>query len=76
MSLPNATGSDDNLTGNRYDRGNSDYSRYENGLGWQGNRQEYTNVMGEYSERAYQGIQNGRYPSGMEDVIKQYFSSF
>jgi hypothetical protein len=32
--------------------------------------------MGQYSERAYQGIENGRYPAGMEDVIREYFSSY
>ena len=27
-------------------------------------------------ENAYEGIATGRYPSGMENVIKEYFASF
>ena len=37
---------------------------------------DYDSVIGEYSDRAYEGLENGEYPTGMEDVIKEYFSSF
>ena len=75
MSLPNATGNDENLSGTNTG-GRSEYSRYENGLGWTGQKTDPKSVIGEYTERAYEGIQSGRYPAGMEDVIKEYFSSF
>ncbi|MCR5209644.1 MAG: hypothetical protein K6C99_05505 [Lachnospiraceae bacterium] len=76
VSLPNQTGDDDGLFGNRQEGGESTYQRDNNGIGWEGDHVDYDNVIGEYSDRAYQGIENGRYPSGMEDVIKDYFSSF
>ncbi|MBP3296908.1 MAG: hypothetical protein J6M27_10035 [Lachnospiraceae bacterium] len=76
VSLPNADGDDGDLYGNRMSGDDTGYARYENGVGWAGNHVDYNNVMGEYSERAYQGIESGRYPSGMEDVIKEYFTSF
>ena len=33
-------------------------------------------VIGSYEQSAYEGIAAGKYPSGMEDVIKNYFASF
>jgi hypothetical protein len=33
-------------------------------------------VIGSYEKNAYEGIAAGKYPSGMEEVIKDYFASF
>jgi hypothetical protein len=44
-------------------------------LAWEGSHVSYESVIGSYTENAYEGIQQGKYPSGMEDVIKDYFGS-
>ena len=36
----------------------------------------YEMVIGSYQQNAYEGIAAGQYPTGMENVIKEYFSSF
>lgn len=76
ISIPNAIGDDDVLTGQAGASDNSDVFRAQNGLSWEGERVSYDSVIGEYREQAYEGISNGKYPSGMEDVIKEYFGSF
>ncbi len=76
ISVPNAVGDDDVLTGQAGSSDNSDVFRAQNGLSWEGERVSYDSVIGEYREQAYEGISNGKYPSGMEDVIKEYFGSF
>ena len=58
------------------DHDNSDYFRAQNGLSWEGTRMSYEAVIGSYERNAYEGIAAGQYPTGMEDVIKEYFSSF
>ncbi len=36
----------------------------------------YEAVIGSYEQNAYEGIAVGKYPSGMEEIIKEYFSNF
>ncbi len=36
---------------------------------------DYNSVIGEYTDNAYEGIARGRYPSGMESVIRDYFEN-
>ena len=76
MSLPNGDADDEGLTGKRQDEGQSEYGRDNSGVGWAGEHVDYDSVIGEYSDRAYEGLENGASPTGMEDVIKEYFSSF
>ncbi len=52
------------------------YFRAQNGLSWEGTHMSQEAVLGSYEQKAYEGIAAGRYPSGMEEVIKEYFSSF
>lgn len=54
----------------------SEYFRAQNGLSWEGTHVSHEAVIGSYERNAYEGIAAGRYPSGMEDVIKNYFASF
>ena len=75
VSVPNAVGDDPNLTGTQYGDQDSEYFRQQNGLAWEGEHVEYSSVIGEYTESAYEGLANGRYPSGMESVIRDYFGS-
>ncbi|MDE7183782.1 MAG: hypothetical protein K2O40_04725, partial [Lachnospiraceae bacterium] len=76
VSIPNDIADSGNLTGNAANHETSEYFRAQNGLGWEGAHMTYESVIGNYEQKAYEGIAAGQYPSGMEEVIKQYFSSF
>lgn len=76
VSIPNDIADSDNLTGNSVDHNNSEYFRAQNGLSWEGTHIPYDEVIESYEKNAYEGIAAGKYPSGMENVIKEYFSSF
>lgn len=75
VSVPNAVGNDENLTGNKNGGENGDSYRAQNGLVWEGNHVSLDSVISDYTKDAYEGIEAGRYPSGMEDVIKDYFKN-
>lgn len=75
VSIPNAIANDPSLTGNKNGDQDSDYFRQQNGLAWEGAHVDYNSVIGEYTDSAYEGIANGRYPSGMESVIRDYFEN-
>ena len=76
VSIPNAIANSENLTGNATNHDTSQYFKTQNGMSWEGERIPYESVIGSYEQNAYEGIAADRYPSGMEDVIKEYFSSF
>lgn len=76
VSIPNDIADTENLTGNAVNHEDSTYFRAQNGLSWEGVHMSHEAVLGNYEQKAYEGIAAGRYPSGMEEVIKQYFSSF
>lgn len=75
VSIPNAVGDDPALTGNKYGDENSDYIRQQNGLAWEGEHVDYNSVIGQYTDSAYEGIVSGKYPTGMESVIRDYFEN-
>ncbi len=68
-------GDDPSLTGNKYGDDHSDYIRQQNGLAWEGEHVDYNSVIGQYTDSAYEGIVSGRYPAGMESVIRDYFEN-
>lgn len=76
VSIPNSIADSGNLTGNAVNHNDSEYFRDQNGLSWEGTHISHEAVIGSYEQNAYEGIAAGRYPSGMEEVIKEYFSSF
>lgn len=76
VSVPNAVADSGNLTGNAGSHDTSEYFRAQNGLNWEGEHTSYEAVIGSYEQNAYEGIAAERYPSGMEDIIKEYFASF
>ena len=76
VSIPNDVADSENLTSDNVDHDNSDYFRAQNGLSWEGTHMPHEEVIGSYEKNAYEGIAAGKYPSGMENVIKEYFSSF
>ena len=75
VSVPNAVGDDATLNGEKNGDADSEYYRSQNGPAWEGEHVDYNSVIGEYAERAYEGITGGRYPNGMEPVIRDYFES-
>ncbi len=76
VSVPNAIADSENLTGNAQGHENSDFFRAQNGLSWEGEHISHEAVIGSYEQNAYEGISAGKYPSGMEEIIKEYFASF
>ena len=64
-----------NVEGNGNGSGDSGYGSTNNGPAWSGNHVNYEEVIGEYEKTAYEGIESGKYPPGMEDVIKDYFGN-
>ncbi len=76
VSIPNDIADSENLTGNAVDHDASDYFHAQNGLSWEGTHMSYEAVIGSYKQNAYEGIAAGKYPSGMEEIIKEYFSNF
>lgn len=75
VSVPNATGNDDNLTGNKTENENGNSYRAQNGMVWEGDHVSLDSVISDYTKDAYEGLSTGKYPSGMEDVIKDYFKN-
>lgn len=76
ISVPNAVADSGNLSGNVGGHETSEYFRAQNGLNWEGAHTSYEEVIGSYEQNAYEGIAAQRYPSGMEDIIKEYFAGF
>lgn len=76
VSVPNDIADSGNLTGNAVDHSASEYFRGQNGLSWEGTHISHEAVIGSYEQNAYEGIAAGKYPSGMKEIIKEYFSNF
>lgn len=76
VSIPNEIMDSGNLTGVANGHEDSDFFRTQNGFSWEGNHVSHEAVIGSYEQNAYEGIAAGKYPSGMEEVIKEYFASF
>lgn len=75
VTVPNKVGDDSSLHGDKTGKNNSDYYRAQNGLTWEGDHVSLDSVIADYTQSAYEGISAGRYPSGMENVIKDYFKN-
>lgn len=76
VSIPNEIAESENLTGNAVNHDASEYFQAQNGLSWEGTHMSHEAVIGSYEQNAYEGIAAGKYPSGMEEIIKAYFSNF
>lgn len=75
VSIPNKVGNDSSIAGSKGDSKDSDYYRAKNGLAWEGEHVSVDSVIGDYTKDAYESIASGRYPKGMESVIRDYFQS-
>lgn len=76
VSIPNEIVDQETLKGTAGEHVDSQYFQTQNGLTWEGQKISHEQVIGSYEQNAYEGISKGKYPSGMEDVIKEYFTSF
>ena len=76
ISVPGAIADVGNLNGNASNHDNSEFFLAPNGMTWEGTHVSHEQVIGSYEQNAYEGIATGQYPTGMEDVIKEYFASF
>lgn len=76
VSIPNDIAESGNLLGNSVNHDASGFFYTQGGLSWEGEHMSYDAVIGSYEQNAYEGIAAGNYPSGMEEIIKEYFSSF
>ena len=43
------------------------------GEAWAGTSVDYQQVIGDYSQNAYNKVQGSNYPSGVQDIVKSYF---
>ena len=75
VSIPNKVGNDSSIAGSKGDSKDSDYYQAKNGLAWEGEHVSVDSVIGDYTKDAYESIASGRYPKGMESVIRDYFQS-
>lgn len=75
VSVPNGVGDDPSVSGNKTGDDDSDYYRAQNGLAWNGDHVSLDSVISSYTENAYTGIDSGKYPNGMQDIIKDYFQN-
>lgn len=66
-------GSDANLTGNKNNNSPSQAVETENGLNFSGEKKDYNEVIGDYSEKELQGIEGSSIPENMKDIVKDYF---
>ncbi len=72
VSIPNETGDDENLTGQN-SQGETYLSHGGPSISWTGRQVEYSSVFAQYKQKALSSIENGTYPSGVQDIIKSYF---
>ena len=66
---------DSRIDGKDGEGGSSDYGSTKNGPAWEGEHVPYEEVISEYEKSAYEGIESGKYPPGMEDIIREYFGN-
>lgn len=76
ISIPNPLSDDPSLEGQGKTKDDNQQFLAQNGLNFEGEHVPYSQVISEYTDQAYDGISQGKYPSNMENVIKDYFSSF
>lgn len=62
------------LNGQANADGDSNYVQSEQVFAWNGNAVEFSQVIGEYTNRAYNSLQNSNLPESMKSLIRDYFS--
>lgn len=74
-SRPGGQGETSVITGKGNNSGKSETTITNNADASLGELKPYNQVVGEYSDRAMEGMDNSTIPGGMEDIIKDYFAS-
>ena len=65
----------ENLTGQANQNGNSKMSSSQNGKVTNGQKVSPDSVIGEYSQKAYDSMNQSKIPGTMKDMVKNYFSN-
>jgi hypothetical protein len=68
-------GEQSNLTGQKNNSGSTDQVTTDKSQSVRGSSVPYDQVMGEYKQQALDSINSSDIPTGMKDLIKDYFSS-
>lgn len=68
-------GEKDMLKGSKGEGGQTKIYKTEQGMTIKGEMQPYNRVIGEYKEQAFQNLEGSEIPQGMQDIVKDYFSS-
>jgi len=63
------------LKGSKGNEGQTKEYMVDNGMGIRGEMKPYDQIIGEYKEKAFQSIEGRQIPQGMQDIVKDYFSS-
>lgn len=74
-SRPGGQGETSVITGKGNNSGKSETTITNNADASLGELKPYNQVVGEYSDRAMESMDNSTIPGGMEDIIKDYFAS-
>lgn len=74
-SRPGGQGETSVITGKGNNNGKSETTITNNADASLGELKPYNQVVGEYSDRAMESMDNSSIPGGMEDIIKDYFAS-
>ena len=64
----------ENLNGQANKEGDSYMAQSDQAFAWSGNSVEFSRVIGEYTNRAYNNLQNSKLPDSMKSLIRDYFS--
>lgn len=73
--IPEETGDDENLTGQRQGSSSIQRKSDQQGTSQAGSKADLGAVSGSYEKKAYSKIQKQKIPDSMEDLVKEYFSS-
>ncbi|NLN47701.1 MAG: hypothetical protein GX154_01080, partial [Clostridiales bacterium] len=68
-------GDKDILQGNKNDNGQTKIFQTEKGLTVKGEMLPYNQVIGQYKEEAFQTMESSQIPQGMQNIVKEYFTS-
>ncbi len=66
--------SNENLTGQSNSSGTSYLTESEQTITWTGESVDYNQVIGEYTNQAYTGMESSNIPDSMKDLIRDYFT--
>ncbi len=68
-------GEKDILQGNKNNSGQTKLFQTEQGLTIKGEMLPYNQVIGQYKEEAFQTMEGSQIPQGMQNIVKEYFTS-